>query len=173
MSKIMLFDMDNSIVDHNGKLTKDLYELKSPYEPDYPVYNDLPKYVKNRVSLIRSKSEWWSNLPPLYDGIFMMDVASDIGYKCYIISKGPENKPEVWDQKLLWCQKNAPDVDVIITTDKSVIRGDILYDDWPEHMDAWLANNPDGLGIMPAQPYNIGYLHKNYVQNLDLTHMKG
>jgi len=163
---VALVDMDNTLVDYEGQLLKDLGNLRSPEEQEVGVYEPWPDHIRARARLIKDKDGWWRNLPDFKLGWDVYRILHDLEFDVHILTKGPNNAPQAWTEKVQWCQKNLEDSDdsITITGDKSLVYGRVLVDDYPGYMDRWLKWRPRGLGIMPAHHYNEGYKHPNVIR---------
>jgi 5'-nucleotidase len=163
---IALFDMDGTLCDHNLPLAKDLKKLQGPSEKDYSsIHTDhVPDYIKARADLIRSSKEWWANLPKFKLGWDILKIARKLGFKIMILTQGPKDKPEAWSGKMIWLQKNLPNIDVTMTRDKGLVYGKLLVDDYPPYIERWLENRPRGLVIMPAHEQNKHFSHPNVIR---------
>jgi hypothetical protein len=156
----MLFDLDESLVDQRGRLIADLNEIKSPDELLVTVENlfvlDKLPYMCRRIDLIRGQTNWWRDLPQIEAGMHVFRAAQRMGFVCEVLTRAPKNYPHAWTEKHLWCERNlGPDIEVkVVKADKSGVRGDVLYDDYPLYGEAWLARHRDGLWIMPATYHN-------------------
>lgn len=166
---VALFDMDDTLCNTRGQRIIDLRKIsknESEINPDY-LSPDCPSYIKKRLRTIMSQPGWWKNLPRLKDGFELYELARSEGLETQILSKGPTTYPLAWTEKLLWCQKNVPESKVTITLDKSKYRGDILVDDWPDYVIAWLEANKNGRAILPLREWNKDY------KNPRATHYTG
>jgi len=172
MRNVALFDLDGSLADYVGALVRDMNLLASP--EDEPITADnlysLEKqdHIRNRMRLIKLQPNWWLDLRPIEIGVCALAWAKDIGYDIHVLTKGPKKASLAWKEKLEWSQRHlgiyCGDIDVHITSDKGLVYGKLLYDDYPEYMDAWLKHRPRGLGIMPVTSYNKDYTHPNVVK---------
>jgi hypothetical protein len=166
LSKVFLFDMDGSLADFDGTLLADLERLRAPEEP---VVTDLEQayqqpHLRNRASMIRSQPGWWANLPPLAAGMIVYRKAKEMGFDCQVLTKGPKKQSRAWAEKVDWCQRHlGPDVDIHIVSDKGLVYGVALYDDYPPYIEAWLEHRPRGLVIMPIKSSNKGLRHPNVI----------
>jgi phosphoglycolate phosphatase-like HAD superfamily hydrolase len=167
---IGLFDMDGSLADYEGQLRNDIRKLVS--ESDLKRFDELGMWqadelepFKSLIRLLKKQPCWWRNLPELRDGIAIFDLAEEIGFKNHILTKGPKHYPRAWKEKVEWCQEHLGEqIDIHITSDKSMVYGKFLYDDFPDYMDRWLKARPRGLGIMPVNDTNRGYTHSRCVK---------
>lgn len=60
-------------------------------------------------------------------------------------------------KKVQWCQKHLQGVNITITTDKSLVYGRVLVDDYPDYIESWLNWRPRGKVIMPWSYQFHGY----------------
>lgn len=177
MDDIALFDMDGSLADYTSALVRDLEMLRSPGEAPITAENiwDIEKqpHIMTRMRLIKNQPGWWLNLTPLAAGMEVWDVCKRFGFKNTILTKGPKKHSNAWDEKLQWCQKHlGDDVEVHIASDKSLVYGKLLYDDYPEYMLGWLKHRPRGLGIMPVAPANMGFNHPSVIMYRGIEDME-
>jgi len=163
--KIALFDLDGTLVDHDGQLLKDLQGLASEFEPAPVLYADIP-YLEARRHVITSQVGWWLRLEKFQLGWDVLAVAKEIGFSIAVLTKGPSRKHAAWAEKIEWCNRHLSDyIDgVTITHDKGLVYGAVLVDDWSEYIIKWLEHRPRGLVIMPAHDHNAGFSHPNVVR---------
>jgi|SRR5579883_128420 len=173
---IALFDMDGSLADYDGALVRDLELLRSPEELAITRENlwqiELREHILARMRLIKAQPGWWLNLDPIPMGMKILALCEQHGFGIHILTKGPKRYALAWDEKVRWCQRHiGPDVDIHLTSDKGMVYGKLLYDDYPDYMLRWLRHRPRGLGIMPVCPHNQDFTHPNVVRwdgtNLD------
>lgn len=170
MKNVALFDLDGSLADYVSALVRDMNELASPEDKKlteanlYSLENKHP-HLRNRMRLIKRQPDWWLNLAPIPAGMKALQIAKEIGFNIHILTKGPKKASIAWKEKLEWCQLHIDEeVDVHVTSDKGLVYGKVLYDDFPDYMDSWLEYRPRGLGIMPVTPYNKKYKNPNVVK---------
>lgn len=164
LDQICLLDMDGTVADYVGSLTRSMLSLASENDPEFDLSDDQPPHILKRMKLIKNSKDWWLRLPILQDGFELVEAATQVGFKMHVLTKGPANTTTAWTQKVQWCNKYLPDIDdITITRDKGLVYGKILIDDYPDYMDRWLANRPRGLGIMPLRSYNKDYSHPNVI----------
>lgn len=150
--KIALFDMDGTLVDYHNVLKNDMIKLMSPTEKisDFECNLSAPNYLYERKMLITSQSGWWENLPKKSEGWDILQECINIGYEIMILTKGPDDRSNAWGEKVRWINKHIPDLkNITITTDKSIVYGRVLVDDYPDYIMGWLSHRPRGLVIMP------------------------
>jgi 5'-nucleotidase len=156
---IGLIDLDGTLVDYHLALQRDLDSMRSPNEDRYIIgsQNRHPDYIYARMESIKSRGEWWENLPKLQLGFDILDILLKLNYYVSVLTQGPKDNTIAWSHKLKWCIKNIPDIDVTITRNKGIVYGKVLVDDYIPYIEQWLAHRPRGLVIMPAHEWNKDY----------------
>jgi 5'(3')-deoxyribonucleotidase len=167
--KVCLFDLDGTLADYDGQLIKDLNKIRSPFEPEVTnVHFDYnPSYIEARRHVITNQLGWFRNLPKFNLGFDILEQCGYIGYKVSILTKGPSSKYAAWSEKLQWVHEHVgkDEIDgVTICHDKGLIYGNVLVDDYPEYIAAWLKYRPRGLVIMPAHDFNKDFNHPHVVR---------
>lgn len=166
---IALFDMDGSLADYDGAMVRDLAELGAPDEPPATRENlwltEKREHVLARMRLIKGQPGWWLNLDPIPMGMTVLRLCERLGFDVHVLTKGPKRHSLAWDEKVRWCQRHiGPEVDIHVTSDKGLVYGKFLYDDYPDYMLRWLRHRPRGLGVMPVCPQNRDFTHPNVVK---------
>lgn len=163
---IALIDLDGTMADFHGAMTRDMDSLRCPYEPSSFGWDDnkFPPHVKARWDMIKNQPDWWFNLAPIAGGAVILGYLKQVGFKPHVLTRAPRKNFSAWEQKVRWCNKYLPGVDVTIGPVKSMVYGAILFDDWPEYIAPWLDHRPRGLVIMPDQPWNKDYSHPQIVR---------
>jgi 5'(3')-deoxyribonucleotidase len=167
---IGLFDLDGSLADYEGQLCKDIRKLVS--ESDLKRFEELGMWradeqepFKSLIRLIKKQPCWWRNLPVLENGMRIWTLTLQIGFCNHVLTKGPKRYPRAWKEKVEWSQEHLGDqINVHITSDKSMVYGKFLYDDYPDYMDRWLKARPRGVGIMPVNGTNLSYSHPRCIK---------
>lgn len=90
-----------------------------------------------------------------------------------MLTKGPKSTPNAWSEKVEWCTKHLPGRLVTLSSDKSLVYGRILVDDWPPYFEKWLQVRPRGLVICVAQPWNIAYDRGGYEEGGNVLRYDG
>jgi 5'-nucleotidase len=173
MSKkpIALFDLDNTLADFAGAMYRDLLSISDPNHVSTEVASSDddsdPEWLRNRKTMIKKQPNWWLNLEPIPEGMELLKIAKEIGFKVHICTRGPKTLSDAWAQKLDWCKKHVPDEKLTITFDKSLVYGRVLVDDWPNYAQPWLNVRPRGTVLMPSKPWNTEYKHDRVVKYTD------
>lgn len=161
-----LFDMDGSLADYEGALMRDMEMLRSPSEPPFDdPHDESQPHLVARTRLIKSQPGWWLGLAPIKMGWDVYHAALDLGFNNHILTKGPKRYPQAWKEKVEWCHREiGPVADVHVVSDKKLVYGKFLYDDFPEYMLRWLSFRPRGLGIMPVNRHNADFSHPQVIK---------
>jgi len=172
LSNVALIDMDGTIADYDKAMEDSLELLRAPEEEVYKtgLHKKHPQHIYNRMDIIKAQGDWWENLPKIESGFKVVEVLKDLGFYMTILTQGPKDNPISWSHKVRWCKKNVPDLDITITRNKGLVYGKLLFDDYPPYITQWLKHRPRGVVIMPRQPWNVDFEHKNvfvYDNNLD------
>lgn len=113
MEKIVLIDMDHTMVDFDYGYEKGLKEY--PGQP-FP----------------QSKQGFWYDLPPLGNAIESVKKLRYDGYKIYILTRPSVINSISYSEKRMWIEKYF-DYDMcknlILCYDKTMVKGDYLIDD--------------------------------------------
>ena len=167
---IGLFDMDGSVANYEGQLRNDICKLVG--EADLKRFDELGMWqadelepFKSLIRLIKKQPCWWRSLPVLRNGMLIYKLSESIGFKNHILTKGPKRFPRAWKEKVEWCQEHFGElVDIHISSNKAIVYGKFLYDDFPDYMDRWLNARPRGLGIMPVNQTNKDFSHPRCIK---------
>ena len=162
---IALFDLDGTLADFDGAMTRDLAAIAAPGEEKIDPWDRTKPWMKERRHLVMRQPGWWKNLLCLRSGSDILDIAINLGFECHVLTKGPSASSIAWGEKVEWCHKNLPlQVKITLTEDKGLVYGKVLVDDWPEYIERWLKWRPRGLVIMPDRPYNKNFEHPNVLR---------
>ncbi len=161
-------DMDDTLFDYKGQLTKDLEKLRRPHEPLFEFFPGvhMPDYIIKRIRGITATSGWWANLPKFQLGWDIWSLLGEMDFSREILTKANLKNPNMWKGKIECIVKNIgynfPAT--VTSSEKGRHYGNVLMDDWQNYMLNWLAHRPRGLGIMPAHPYNKDFKHPQVVR---------
>lgn len=169
---LALVDLDGTLADYAGSMTRDMLRLASPEEmlqmanqlvQDSDYFYKIP-HLKARMDLIKAQPNWWLNLEPLPAGFKVVSMLRDLKFRLNILTRGNKNLSASWGEKHAWARARVPDADVSIVSDKTPHYGRVLVDDWPDYVVPWLNKRARGTVIMPAQPWNVGFSHPQVVR---------
>jgi len=164
--QIALFDMDDTLVDFDGRMLQDLLDIQGPEDPKPITVHDktAPIWLQRRKHLIMQQRGWWRNLPPKKLGFDIMNAAAQIGFTINVLTKGPTTKPHAWLEKVEWCKKHIGGVPITITENKGLVYGRVLVDDYPQYMEDWLKWRKRAFGIMPMTEGNKVWFNKHVLK---------
>ena len=157
--------MDGTTADYDRAMRRELLKLTSPGESlTEELMRDEPLWLDARKRLIKSQPGFWRGLPRIEAGFRVVDLLREIGFGLNVLTKGPFRTTSAWTEKVEWCREHLGDTPVMITEDKGIVYGRVLFDDWPSYMLRWLQWRPRGLGVMLATSWNDGFSHPNVVK---------
>lgn len=152
-----LIDLDGTVADHHNAVAHGQRLLRSPDEPSYKDRYEggvEPDYIASRRKLIQAQPGFWRNLRPIPMGFEVVDDIRNAGFNLHVLTKGPAKDAKAWGEKVDWAREHLPDVPVTVASDKSLVYGKILFDDFSPYFKRWLAVRPRGLVICLAQLWN-------------------
>lgn len=117
---------------------------------------DIEKHkgIRNRINLIMSKQGFWTNLKPLEAGLTLYKYISE-RFDTYILTKARKECSLGWKEKVDWIHKYiGNNVNILVVTEKKIVMGDLLFDDYYKNATNWLVNNPNGRVLIPKRKSN-------------------
>lgn len=163
---IALVDLDGTLADFDGEMTRRMRRLQAPSEEPYASVGNVDgaPYVEERKLLIKSQPGFWRGLPELPLGFEILSMLRELKFTIHILSKAPRKLLAALTEKAEWCALHVPDLPVMLTQDKGLHYGKTLVDDWPPYVTRWLKWRRRGLVVMPAQPWNADFKHPNVIR---------
>ena len=149
---VALIDLGDTLCDCRRALNQKSGELYESARCKPHTFS--PETFEQRRRLAMETPGFWRTLPKNVLGFELLGLLREGGFELHILSKGPREVPQIWADKVYWCRTNVPGVPITITDDKSLVYGNILVDDWYPYVHHWQQRWPDGLGILPAHPWN-------------------
>ena len=138
---IILVDMDNVIVEFEKSviefLNKERPEKKDVFERERKKFKisdehpDMKSIIKERVA----EKGFTLNLIPVKGSIEALKEIEDMGHKVFICTSPLTRYENNVLEKYMWVEKNMGHEwtkKMILTKDKTLLKGDILIDDKPE-----------------------------------------
>ena len=165
---IALFDLDGTLANFDGGMEAGMLRLATPQEIADGVHfpreqDDEPDHIRERRRAVKRQPGFWRDLEVLPLGKQLLDHAILLGFEVSILTKAPKKNFAAWSEKVEWCWRNLPmdeaDIGVNLVTNKGLVYGRLLVDDYPPYIAKWLAHRPRGTVIMPAWPWNEGFQH--------------
>lgn len=157
MQPIIAVDVDGVLADlhvewlkrYNAEFNDTLtFENISRWEMQMLVKPECGKKIFNYLR----DSDLYDNVPPVQDSQVGVKALRDMGYRVVYVTSCVRGMA---DQKWDWLEKHGfleaafSQRDLIIAHDKSLIRADILVDDYHENFKGW-----EGIGYLFDAPYN-------------------
>jgi 5'-nucleotidase len=153
---VALVDLGDTLCDCRPALLAGLARLRRPGEGEADEsLVPLPLHLEMRRREVMSVPGFWRELARRSSGFELLTLLREAGFRVHVVTKGPHDAPHVWADKVAWCRAHLPDVPVIITDDKARVHGHVLVDDWLPYVERWQRQWPEGLAILPAQPWNV------------------
>lgn len=166
-SPIALFDLDDTLADYEGAHRRGQEQIASPY--DFERLRTIkrgeePDWYEERRRMITGQPGWFRELRHRDEGFALFNLAKTIGFSNHILTKGPGRRRQAWTEKAEWCDLHVPGCPVHVVSDKGLVYGRVLVDDWPPYGLAWLEWRKRGLLVLPAQSWNEGFEHPNAIR---------
>lgn len=159
-------DLDGTVANFNKGMLTILNETRNPIEPEYTskeLDNPAP-WLEARMWYIKRHPGFWRNLEPIPLGLKVVKLIENAGFHLNVLTKGPKKTTSAWTEKADWAAIHLPDAHVTVTTDKGLVYGKVLFDDWPDYITRWLEWRPRGLVLMLDHPWNQGFEHQNVIR---------
>jgi 5'(3')-deoxyribonucleotidase len=152
---VALVDLGDTLCDCTPVLRACMKRLRQQgeHESDELII-PLPPHLELRRRQVMSEPGFWLRLAPRTTGFELLDLLRREMFHVYVLTKGSTDAPQAWADKVAWCRAYLPGVPVIVADDKARVHGHVLVDDWPPYVEGWQAAWPNGLAILPAQPWN-------------------
>lgn len=165
-SVIILVDMDNTIADFNGRIVS-TYNSRHPegshithedsdnWEIDLYYGEVMSPEVGKELRDIYYEKGFFENLDPISGSIDALSEMLSEGYQVYLCTSPLSKFENCVSEKYKWVQNhmgNEWSKRIILTKDKTMIRGSILIDDKPIIRGTM---EPIWKHIYYSQPYNI------------------
>lgn len=142
MKKLILLDMDGPLVDFEGAFFerwRELYPERKFVLPEAREYfyieDQYPEEYKDDIQNIFKTKGFVLKMKPSENALEGINVLEERGYVVKICTSPMTKSPNNISEKVEWIEKNMGKKklrDLIITKDKTLVRGDYLIDDRPE-----------------------------------------
>lgn len=171
----ILLDMDGTICDWNTWFDKhidDLYPKIADRLPrassarDFDLFKGLGVEEAAAVTHIFNHRGFYADIPPMEGALEAIDRMYEAGHTVNFVTSPWYTNTTCMQDKADWIARHLGEeslTDLIITKDKTTIRGDFLIDDKP-HVTG--KHRPDWTHILFDQPYNK-LLGKPRISNWD------
>jgi 5'-nucleotidase len=155
----ILVDMDGVIVDWD-KGFRDLWCDRAPIDrfKSYIMQECVPASFMEAATAVSRRPGFFASLPPYADAIECVKHLHSLeGFSVFICTSPLLDNPTCIQDKIDWTKKYfGPEwvERLILTRDKTTVRGDILIDDKPGIKGS---HHPTWVQIVFDQPYNVEY----------------
>lgn len=157
MRKIILVDMDNTMVDYSTPIADAIKnEGNVDANPDNWFTFTNQKPLKQIQKKTQSEPHFFFDLKPIDGAIECLKQLDSLGYIMFIVSSPSVNSKTCHSDKSNWLKEHMGEYwarRLILTKDKTLIIGDYLIDD-RENISG-IIETPTWKHIMFTQPYNI------------------
>jgi len=139
---IILVDMDDVLADFDGEMYRrwkekhpDKFIVPPSERTKFYLREEMPEEYGDLIKEIYSSPGFVENLPEIPGGIDAVKEFSDLGHQVFICTSPLILYRNNVLEKYLWVEKHLGTEwtqRLILTRDKTLIKGDILIDDKPE-----------------------------------------
>ena len=158
----ILVDVDGVLADFTGSFLR-CYRLYGGEVPDG--WQPSTWTCIDRLPSVGARKAAWEHpdlfrvmepLPGALDALWHLNHDHDVRLVTHIAAPWGVHVPA----RMRWLERHCRFLDttrqVIVTSEKDVVSGDVLVDDYPANLRRWLRANPDGSGALVNQPWNQG-----------------
>lgn len=158
----ILVDMDGVIVDFEKRFF-DRWRFLHPEKPYidlrtrtlFYIKDEYPKEYREFVKAIQEEQGFFENMEPIPGGIEALHEMKEQGHQVFICTSPLTKYENCVGEKFAWVDKHlgrkwVPRV--VLTSDKTIVQGDVLIDDRPEIVG--VEKHPAWEHILYDQSYN-------------------
>ena len=166
----ILVDQDGVITGWTPQFNADLAE----YYPDltfeelreFTTPTHLPQTHQDAINFVKNRAGFYRAMPLIEGAREALEEMRAAGHDVWICTSPETNNPTCASDKIEWVREHLGEGwvnRVIITRDKTLVRGHFLFDDRPEVKGA---DQPTWEHILVDQPYNDDVTDKRRVSSL-------
>jgi len=153
---IVLVDMDGCLVDWDGGFAA-AWGGRSPIirSLSYSMEECVPRAFKAQCQEIFHAEGFFRNLPPAAGGVEALRALNASGYRVFLCTSPVSTSAHCAGEKFEWVRHHlGPEwiTRIILTSDKTAVRGDVLIDDKPKIVGA---HHPVWQQLLFDAPYNL------------------
>lgn len=166
----ILIDQDDVMADFNGYFVEvyrqrhpDMFYVPADQVKEFKLTQNYPEDLRGLVEDICREPGFFANLPPMEGALEAILELSKTPNEIFICTAPYLANPTCTDDKLYWIGKHLGKGwknRTIITSDKTVVQGDMLIDDKPEITGV---QTPIWEQVLYTQPYNLHITDKRRV----------
>ena len=104
----------------------------------------------------KTTPNFFRTLKPLDGAIDAIKAIKKADHNLVILS-APSKDINSWSDKIYWIRENLgikSNKNIILTSSKHMVSGDVLIDDNPKNIAGWLETNPNGVAVQINWPWN-------------------
>jgi 5'-nucleotidase len=166
--KIVLVDMDNTIVDYSSEMAKQLRLVYNDNGITADNWDSLPySDLSARRREIQSEDGFFLRLPPIEGAIAALkEMESTSKYDIFIVSSPTIRGGTCHSDKCKWLLQHLGMSfarNLVLTKDKTLVHGDVLIDDKP--IVSGVVTDMSWRLVTFAQPYNAGIDGRVYLSD--------
>jgi len=152
---VILLDMDGVLVDWDAGFLS-AWSGRSPVnrQESYAMEKCVPPHLEEEARAVFHADGFFANLPPMPGAVAAVKRMAEMGYKVMFCTSPVLTSGSCPSEKFEWIRKHfgAGWVgQIVMTSDKTVVRGDVLIDDKPRITGS---ATPVWKQLMFAAPYN-------------------
>ncbi len=164
----ILVDLDGVVVDWSAQFDSDRAwyypHIKFDALEEFTTPTNLPQHHQDAIDWVKHRPGFYSEMLPIEGAIDGVMALMASGHDVWFCSTPETRNPTCASDKIAWVTQylGAKAAQrVILTHDKTLVRGDLLIDDRP---DVKGAMKPTWKQVLFTQPYNakVGMLGHNY-----------
>ena len=153
-----LVDVDGVLADFTGRILADIGSDKTLADiKTWQVFSKayMSAEMRRKAFALLETFGWWASQPVIPGALVGVEALRTAGYEVLFVTS-PWHGCSTWGHaRRLWLRTNvgAADADVVITSRKELLQGDIFIDDKAENVEGWYAAH-GGFAVLFDAPYN-------------------
>ena len=171
---IVLVDMDGCLVDWDAGFAA-VWRDRSPIirSLSYAMEECVPPAFKQQAVEVFHSEGFFLSLPPMAGGVESLHALAAKGYRVFLCTSPVTTSQHCAGEKFEWVRRHLGPAwvpQVICTSDKTAVRGDVLVDDKPKIVGA---HHPVWQQLMFDAPYNLKCTPYARISNWDVEGVVG
>ena len=154
MQRLLLVDMDGVLCAYNEKLIDAGVVRPEQLTSERWKDSELSPEHKEKIRNMISSPGFFADLKPIEGAISSLQALLISDWNVYLCSRPPKSR-YAWNEKYEWVLRHCPFLSerLILTTSKSVIRGDVFIDDSLQALKEWCGQQKILLQTNPMLRY--------------------
>lgn len=158
----ILVDMDGVLCDFAGRILEwynhdNGTHLTKEQNLDWEMEHMLGPGGKDFIRSCMRWPEFFTRLDPIPGAVEGMHDLLRTGHDVVIVTSIPSSAGIAFAGKQQWIRDHIPDFKLknfVGATRKELVRGNVLLDDAPHNIEAFMAENRENMGVVFDAPYN-------------------